>query len=107
MATRHIKKLPDPKKESVFCRVSLRFGFDCISSDYKIFRIVSWPVITNGIITSRRLVAELYFTDANSWSEIEVPKTLQSFEFEHHAKCVDVKTEALYVKGIMELLSFD
>lgn len=40
LTTRHFKKLPGPKKQSVCQRVSLGFGFDCISNDYRLFRFL-------------------------------------------------------------------
>ncbi|XP_074352532.1 putative F-box protein At5g52610 [Apium graveolens] len=98
--TKLFKYLPTPKKPSNY---NLGFGFDSISGDYKILMIVC----DNFFGKSSGFVAQLYSAKDDSWKEIEVPKTLESFAIPPYSKCVYVQPGALYFQGTDELLSFN
>ncbi|KAL1834718.1 hypothetical protein ACET3Z_004369 [Daucus carota] len=79
---------------------SFGFGYDSICNDYKILIVLGY---------SHQLVeAILYSSNADSWKEIEVPKTVINTMLCNLPKCVQLKDDGvLYIDGRLVLLSFD
>nr|XP_017250516.1 PREDICTED: putative F-box protein At3g10430 [Daucus carota subsp. sativus] len=85
------------------------FGFDPLSSDYKILRVVFGrlsDLLDNGE-KKEGMVAELYSFNANSWKPIQVPKEMQGFKFDPISECVCVDSRVLCLPGTDGILSFD
>lgn len=80
--TKRLKILPNPEKQAKrpMVTLTLGFGFDSISSDYKILRIVHGH--------GAKLEAELYSANGDSWKEIRVPNALQSFMPDKNSKFI-------------------
>lgn len=93
--TKLFKSLPYPQKKLLTKAPldHLGFGFDCISNDYKILRIVFDNFVIDLFGNSPVLVAQLYSANADSWKEIEVPKT--------------IKASWIYFEGISQIISFN
>ncbi|KAK1385708.1 hypothetical protein POM88_023443 [Heracleum sosnowskyi] len=62
--------LPAPNKDLSGSNVYLGLGFDSISNDYKLLRI--------GFRYNPGVQAELYSSKADSWKEIQIPKTIKT-----------------------------
>ncbi|XP_017251978.1 putative F-box/LRR-repeat/kelch-repeat protein At1g11620 [Daucus carota subsp. sativus] len=84
------------------------FGFDSLSSDYKILRVLfgRFSDLFDGE-EKKGLVAELYSYNADSWKPIQVPKEIQGFKFDPISECVCVDGRALCLPGTDGILSFD
>ncbi|XP_074325412.1 F-box protein CPR1-like [Apium graveolens] len=95
-STKQFKMLPAPNKNLSGLHVFLGLGFDSISNDYKLLRI--------GFQYPRGVEAELYSLKANSWKEIQVPKTLL---YTFPSKFVHVKPGILYLESGDKILAFD
>ncbi|KAK1358309.1 hypothetical protein POM88_051565 [Heracleum sosnowskyi] len=98
-STRRFKILPAPNKRSKYFEPGIGFGFDPVSGDYKILRIV----IHSNFVTE----AELYSSNDDSWKDIEIPETLQKFLPRPSSRCVYTKNGVVYVEGCDGILSFD
>lgn len=86
----------------------LGFGFDPISNDYKLLRVVfAHTTHEYWAIENLVLEAELYSANDNCWKEIEVPEPLRGFRPCDDSKCVHAKTGMLYMNGFNEILWFD
>lgn len=72
--TKQLKILPTPEKPAKNCGVMLGFGFDFISTQYKILWMVFGEVPFRSV-----LEAELYSVSGDSWKVIQVPDALRSF----------------------------
>lgn len=102
--TKQFKYLPTPRNKSASANnYHIGLGFDSVSDDYKILRIV----FDNFFGKSNGLVAEVYSANADSWKEIEVPKPLISFSMFPDSRCVYVQPGALYFEGTNQILSFN
>ncbi|KAL1814392.1 hypothetical protein ACET3Z_016966 [Daucus carota] len=84
------------------------FGFDSLSSDYKILRVVfgRFSDLFDGE-EEEGIVAELYSFNAESWKSIQVPKEMQGLKLDPMSKCVCVDSRVLCVRGTDGILSFD
>ncbi|XP_017254753.1 F-box protein CPR1-like [Daucus carota subsp. sativus] len=105
-STRQFKKLPTPpKKTDLRYWFMVGFGFDDVSGDYKIIRIVC-----KCKHISYNIEAEMYSAKEDSWKKIKVPEGLEKFKFPRF-RGVGVflpdQTRVLYFEGFYELLSFD
>ncbi|KAK1354191.1 hypothetical protein POM88_047447 [Heracleum sosnowskyi] len=76
----------------------LGFGFDSISNDYKILRIVFANFFDDIFNDCPGLVAQLYSANADSWKEIEVPKTIKAYWITITSNCIHAQPGALYFK---------
>ncbi|KAK1354097.1 hypothetical protein POM88_047353 [Heracleum sosnowskyi] len=104
-STRRFKILPAPNKRSDYYQNGIGFGFDSVSDDYKVLRIVMWEVIPG---RCSKLGAELYSANDDSWKEIEVPIiTLERVLTCPASKSVYSKTGVVYLETHHGLLSFD
>lgn len=98
-STRRLQIFPAPNKPTQYFEPGIGFGFDPVSGDYKILRIVSdYDLVRN---------FELYSVNDDSWKDIEVPETLQRFSPFPSSKCVYSKNGVVYVEGTSGVLSFD
>ncbi|KAK1357757.1 hypothetical protein POM88_051013 [Heracleum sosnowskyi] len=105
-STRRFKILPAPNKRSIQCDPYMGFGFDPVSSDYKILRIVMNSVMVGGSF-AYVTEAELYSANNDSWKDIEIPETLKRFLPLRSSNCVYTKNGVVYVEGYDGVLSFD
>ncbi|KAK1354098.1 hypothetical protein POM88_047354 [Heracleum sosnowskyi] len=107
-STRRIKILPAPNKRSIYFEPGVGFGFDPVSGDYKILRLVRRSDDSDSDSFPQFVIeAELYSTSTDSWKDISVPETLKRFHPFRPSKCVCTKNGVVYVEGIDVLLSFD
>ncbi|WOG99182.1 hypothetical protein DCAR_0518530 [Daucus carota subsp. sativus] len=86
------------------------FGFDSLSSDYKILRVVFGRLsdFLDGEEKEGLIVGELYSFNADSWKPIQVPKEMQGFKIDPAvSKCVCVGSRVLCLPGTDGILSFD
>ncbi|KAK1372959.1 hypothetical protein POM88_029152 [Heracleum sosnowskyi] len=104
--TKQFKTLPTPKKQVNFPQLDLGFGFDSISNDYKLFRIVWSDILFDNYAITYVLKVELYSTKANFWKEIQFLEIVHSFLTCYDTKCVS-NNGLLYMDGNDELLLFN
>lgn len=106
-ATTQMRVLPMCRHDSMVIWY-LGFGFDSVSNDYKLLRVV--PTHTSNedwVLQDLVIEAELYSANDNCWKEIVVPEQLNSFEPSFYSNCVHAKPGVLYMDGDDEILSFD
>ncbi|KAK1358360.1 hypothetical protein POM88_051616 [Heracleum sosnowskyi] len=109
--TRLFKLLPKPKRNPLcffdlgFAN-NLGFGFDSVSYDYKILRVV-FGGFACGVDEVFVVVVELYSVNADCWREIEVPEEMQGFKCYRFSRCVCVGGGVLYFEGMDGIMSFD
>ena len=58
--------------------VNFGFGFDSLSNDYKILRVVLVK-INHGVEEICQIVAELYSFNTDSWTPIKIPEEMRGF----------------------------
>ncbi|XP_074335997.1 F-box/kelch-repeat protein At3g23880-like [Apium graveolens] len=100
--TRQFKKISIPKGECSFtrCAFALGFGYDSISDDYKILRMVKFG---HGVIE-----AQLFSFNTDCWKKIQIPKTIQSLlGLYSNFDWVQFRTGVFYMDGSNELISLD
>ncbi|KAK1358343.1 F-box domain-containing protein [Heracleum sosnowskyi] len=95
-----------PHYSNVGFAKNLGFGFDSVSNDYKILRVVLGGYSYSGGNVSV-MVAELYSVNADSWKEIRIPNEMHGFKSNLILPCVCVDSGVLYFEGVEEILSFD
>ncbi|XP_074332724.1 F-box/kelch-repeat protein At2g43270-like [Apium graveolens] len=108
--TKRLKKLPTPNKIQYPKRIkfsNIGLGFDSISNDYKILRMVEFSFGPLDRLGNRILEVEVYSSNADSWKEIPLPETVRSIMLHKLSKCIQAKNGVLYIEGIREILSFD
>ncbi|XP_017254743.1 F-box protein CPR1-like [Daucus carota subsp. sativus] len=104
--TRGFKKLPTPRIIAAipnWCKIG--FGFDDVSRDYKIIRVV-----VDRKDTGFSVEAEMYSVNEDWWKEIRVPIGLETFRFvgsRGRGVFRPDKSRVLYFEGSPEILSFD
>lgn len=97
---KRFKMLPTPNKTTVCIAVNLGFGYDSVSDDYKLVRIL----LSN---YSNVVEAELFSVNANCWKEIELPKAVQSAWPFWHLIPIHAINGVLYMVNANVLVSFD
>lgn len=92
--------LPTPNKTSNCVLVTSGFGYDSVSDDYKLVRILHSDV-------SNMVEAELYSANADCWKEIELPKAVQNaWPFVNFIPVHEING-VLYMVDDTVLVSFD
>ncbi|XP_017250515.1 putative F-box protein At1g33530 [Daucus carota subsp. sativus] len=113
--TRSFKLLPKPRvvkprRKSRLYRlefvVNFGFGFDSVSNDYKILRVVLVK-INLGVEKRFQLVAELYSFNTDSWTVIMVPEEMRGFRQDPLSECVCVGSRVLCFQGTNGILLFN
>ncbi|XP_074378090.1 uncharacterized protein LOC141719609 [Apium graveolens] len=106
-ASTQMRKLPRCNNRS-FDILWLGFGFDPLSNDYNILKVV-FAYLSPEDWAPENLVleADLYSANNDCWKKVEVPQPLRGVRPAHYSKCVHAKTGMLYMEGNDEILSFN
>ncbi|XP_074361624.1 F-box protein CPR1-like [Apium graveolens] len=108
--TRLFKLIPKsnifPEYPDVMIFNHIGLGFDSVSNDYKIFRLMMGISSFNDVKFTV-MVAELYSVKDDCWKEIRVPEEMQDFHRDPFSRCVCVGSGVLYFQGLFKILSFD
>lgn len=104
-ATKRLKLLPTPIRHRSSDEVHMGLGFDSLSNDYKVLRIV-YKYLDDITCVAE---PELYSANADSWKEIQLPEQLQQIwiPYAEDSILVYATSGVLYMTLTRYLLAFD